>query len=410
MQSDKRKKWGNRAKWLLGVFAVLYLIGRIIEPFGGNSDFSSTLAWFLLLIGIPLGLMYKRLIHMNTAWLVYMSLIFALFATEVLLRFVVKKYSTYSEIQWSRYSSMYDHGGYRETEPEDIKRLHLSLMDPNHIRDYTTVEFDYTKERFNALGLRGKLPQKSNRVLITLGDSFTESFGAPADSTYPFLLEKHLQTWDSSIAVLNAGISGSDPFFDFKRLQSLHAQFNVSTAIFMVNHSDCMDVMTRGGNDRFLVNGLQYRKGLWWEPFYAVSHVFRVFIQSAYGLNHMLMTSKQQEEEEKKAIELIARLFEDQIKPWCNEQDINLKIVLQPLGSEVNYDYVCYSMMQKFLNQTGTDFFDLRDSLQTIPSAELLYWPIDGHFKPIGYATTANFIFNRFFKNRTLHPKKEATL
>lgn len=370
-------------------------------PFKGESTFTVTVIFYGLLFAIPLGLFYYLKIKSKNLLLVIVSILFSLFISEIALRFILKYPVTYSERQWGYYTTMYDSENNKIANSEQKKEVaqnkHLFLLAKNTTRDYQTSEFDYQNEKTNVLGLRGKLPSKSKKSLLTLGDSFTESIGAPTDSSYPFLLQKQLLKINPKLQVINGGVSGSDPFFEFKLLKHLHQQFPIYGVIFMINTSDVNDVMMRGNNGRFLQNGsLMFRKAPFWEPLYAVSYVFRLLIHSM-GYNYTLMTNNEEKTARKEAINSICQLFQKEIIPWAKKENIQVYVVLQPMSMEVKNTKADYSRLNEHLSKMHIKYLNLRQHLKQLKKPEDLYWKSDGHFKSIGYLYVSTCIYQHFF-------------
>lgn len=260
MQFHKSNMFIKVLKYTLIIFFALKILialkipDYLSMPFNGESTFTVTILYYTILFILPFVIFKVLNIKPNYVLLLFASIVFSLFIAETTLRFYFKYPITYSERLSGEYYTMYDTdynkiSSVKNNSEDKIKHLHIA--DANVTRDYEAPEFNYTNEKTNELGLRGKLPSKNKKTIITLGDSFTESFGAPHDSTYPFLLEKHIAQIDTNIEIVNGGSSGSDPFFEFNLLKVLKSRYPVYGAIFMMNQSDINDVMMRGGGGDF---------------------------------------------------------------------------------------------------------------------------------------------------------------
>src|SRR5207253_1377665 len=147
------------------------------------------------------------------------------------------------------------------------------------------------------------------------------------DSSYPVLLENYLRNTDPKIEVFNAGISGNDPFFDFKALQKLSQEFNVHAAVFLVNSTDIEDVLHRGGDERFAPDGtVHYQPTPRWERLYACSYLFRLLIHNFFKFDFCYHTEQEHLQLEQKACQKLHRLFTEQIIPYCRAKNIRLII------------------------------------------------------------------------------------
>jgi hypothetical protein len=391
--------------FLILLAAGLCLWGLLLMPFQGNSTFAVTTAWYLLLVGLPLLLLKYSRLKLNNFWVAFFAVVLTLYVCEATLRYVIKYPVTYSERQWGKYLTFYDNP-YNKTSYQEpnapFAGKHLYTLEANVALNYQTPEYNYTGDTSNYLGLRGSPPLRTTSNLLALGDSYTESMGAPHDSTYPLLLEKYLHQNNNSLQVVNAGVSGSDPFFEFVLLKEIHARCPISSAIFMVNLSDINDVMMRGGHSRFAPDGsLQYHKAPFWEPLYAVSFVFRLIMHSA-GYNYSLMSAKTEQQKRQATIKLIAEHFKTDIIPWCAAHRVNLFIVLQPMLSDMQQPNTEYLALNKHLAPLHPHYFNMADSLATRTNLQQYYWPLDGHFNSRGYHLVAQLIYHRFFQRSTL--------
>lgn len=396
--------WKAIFKVFVSIVLVLFVLGNLWQPFRGSSDFFVTTLCYLLAMGAFVYAAHRFKQKMYGVALAGVSLFGSLYAAEVYLRYVFKYPVTYTERQWGVYSSMYDSpknkGHFIRQFFEPAGSLHLHVMPANHLRNYKTAEFDFTQEYTNSRGLRGALPKAGKKVICTLGDSFTESVGAPTDSTYPKLLGDMIAVHDSSYVVMNGGVSGSDPFFEFMLLKDLKSEYAISDAVFMLNSSDIVDVVSRGGKERFVAGGkLQFRKAPWWEPLYAVSFVFRLMMHNIGGYGYNLMTVEQRSQEERKAIEAIKNHFAEDILPWAKNNNVRVHLVLQPMPASVIKRDAGYEQMHHRLSAIeGIRFLDIQPALHQIPDIQNYYWPVDGHFNAVGYQLTAQLVFDSLLR------------
>jgi len=157
---------------------------------------------------------------------------------------------------------------------------YYNIRQPNDTVRLESGEFSFSRNT-NSLGHSDRewnVEKDSSKVrIITLGDSFTEGDGASADSTYPVQLEAMLNGAGLHVEVMNAGTSGSDPFFCYRNLQDRLLTYSPDIVIQTVSSDDILyDIPLRGGMERFGPNGeLQLAAPPWWEPVVAASYVFR---------------------------------------------------------------------------------------------------------------------------------------
>jgi hypothetical protein len=330
------------------------------------------------------------------------SVLMLFFCAEVFLRYVRRDPITYSEMHGNGYLSMYRTDALdnwyvlRWEGRSDIRTLEWR---PFEVRDNTTLDYSCPDYTCNAKGLRGRLPLPDQRVVLAVGDSFTEGAGTPCDSTYPFLLEKHLHEQDTSWAVVNARVSGNDPFFDWMMVHKLLADYDIEKVVFLINTMDVNDIQMRGGMERFLQSGeLDYPDGPWWVPLYAVSFVSSLFLHGVIQVGRKLMTSEEHVLSMQHAIGLIAELFSGHVIPDAEENGISGHAVLHPLLDETRGQATVYRPLKDALS--GVQWLSFTNCMADIVSntdSETLYWSNDRHFKPIGYARLAQCVYERNF-------------
>lgn len=122
--------------------------------------------------------------------------------------------------------------------------------------------------------------------ILCLGDSFTEGDGAPSDSSWVKELTRKLdENFDTNFLVYNAGVCGSDVYFDNKILENvLYKTFKPDFVIQAINASDVTDIIYRGGQDRFNTDGTTSCKDCpKWEKLYQYSYLFRGLIRTIGG-------------------------------------------------------------------------------------------------------------------------------
>ncbi len=236
------------------------------------------------------------------------------------------------------------------------------------------------------------------KKILTLGDSFTEGIGASSDSTWPRLLEHYLNAnSEDSFIVYNAGISGSDPVYEYHLLRGRLWDINWNAVIFCINGTDIEDCKIRGGLERFKDNGtVTYRKAPAWEPLYACSYLFRFVINNILGHDDLLLTKKESIENEKRAVSDIRQTMQQAHRELVI-RNIPMLVVIHPLKGEQDVNRFHNRNMDTLLHRMR----DLRplnllpyfaDSLGTDKTSEELYWPNDAHFKPEGYRIMAEKI------------------
>lgn len=127
---------------------------------------------------------------------------------------------------------------------------------PNENFSEITPEFNYAR-KFNSLGfpdIDWEKDKKNKIRLLALGDSYTEGYGASADSAYPLLLENSLNAnaGFQKYEILNAGTCGSDPIFNIKNLEDRLLIYKPDIVFQTISSHDILkDFAFRGGLERF---------------------------------------------------------------------------------------------------------------------------------------------------------------
>lgn len=211
------------------------------------------------------GMMRKKIVY-----IVYVSLVI-LVLLELLLR-LFHVNVTYMESIGKPYQS-----GYNQTF-----HSHYFVHQPNSSVELDHHDFSYV-HTYNELGLRDipvdsflKLCAHSYRILV-LGDSYTEGVGAPSDSSWVRILEKKLRQKGHRACCFNAGISGSDPFFQYVLYRDKLHMLDFDMVVLAINTTDVDDYVFRGGMERFQPDGsVRTRQGPWYECLYKYSYVYRL--------------------------------------------------------------------------------------------------------------------------------------
>lgn len=295
---------------------------------------------------------------------------------------------TYSEKSFGVYQSPYAINA----------NSHIYKENPFDTINTTAVEFSYSYI-MNDYGLNDKHnldALNKETTYLYLGDSFTFGAGTPQDSSVPALLTKM-----NSCTFINAGFSGSDPFFEAKLIDSIFQPLGFSKYIIMVNVSDLYDYIFRGGNERFLPNGkLQFNKAPWWEKLHQHSYIIRAFAHGILKMDFSLLSPKETKKRKEKAINEYTKLF----KNLNDNLQSNLIVIVQPyarqyansnqvLNEVMNFNYLLD--LNKSLKFNNIKTINLNDSLsKTINESNYIdySWEIDGHYNSKGYLLLSQII------------------
>jgi hypothetical protein len=202
----------------------------------------------------------------------FFLLCFTLVVFEILLRLAGIN-ATWSENTGHGYISYYG---------KTLKSWY-HVHQPNTEFDQDNRDFKY-HHKVNSLGLRDREDFFSDSTpckVICVGDSYTEGVGAPADSTYPHFLEQKLNDAGYSCQVLNAGVAGSDPFYEYVLVRDKLIQLHPDYVVVDINSTDITDFIFRGGLERFKADGsVVYNKGPWFAGLYHWSYVVRFIMNN----------------------------------------------------------------------------------------------------------------------------------
>ncbi len=326
-------------------------------------------------------------------FLSFTTLVFTLFVIEVVLT-ITGTTKTYLEKMHGQYFSQY--------APQDTSYYHA--WRPNVEHWVIKPEFTYRRPT-NSLGLgddewtiaAGKGPKR----IMALGDSFTEGDGAPYDSSYVAILKTMFTASGDTSYWMNAGVMGSDPFFNYIMLKDKLLKYKPDVVIQTLSTQDLLDDITlRGGMERFRADGkLQFKPAPWWEPIYAVNYVVRLFF-SAAGYNSILQKNEFNEEEKQRFDSMVIALFNDYAE-LCSNNGIKLFVVLRPDKSDLvkgTYYYDFSAILDKLRGDSRVIVIDLlplyKASLAKYnTTADPYFWPLDGHHNSKGYHLMATTMY-----------------
>ncbi|MEM7104603.1 MAG: hypothetical protein AAF502_15810 [Bacteroidota bacterium] len=360
--------------------AILVFIGMVItdlvsegRPSGKQNKLNFRLLWFSILIAFVIG--------------------------ECLLR-SSGAYKTWPEQNLGEYRSQY-----ALSRAADADWYHR--WTPNSDIDDPRPEFNYFKKS-NSLGFLSeefKPDTIENKFrIIGVGDSFTEGVGAPMDSTWVKLMENKLNLDSTSgFYTMNVGISGSDLYYGYVALRDLMLTKNPDLVILAINTSDILDVLIRGGMERFKSDStVAYKKPPWFEVIYKDSHIARGFMKRILKYNEFMFTKNQMKEKEVVALKEIAsgvRLYDKTAK----ENGFQFCVVLHPVAAELIYEgYPIKGLKSHFADSTIPifDIFeDMRYREEDDPPIESIFWPKDLHYNSKGYQKMGNIIADRLLEN-----------
>lgn len=295
----------------------------------------------------------------------------------------------YSEARLGHYNFI-RHGSYKDT---------LHIWPANDIHEIGDgVQFMYPRST-NSLGLSDKEWQKSKPDsifrIIALGDSFTEGDGAPADSTWPILLEQQLLQEGKAVEVFNAGVCGSDPFHELMLLKYRLMDYQPDLVIVTLAMQDLLeDIGVKGGMERF--DPERGRTPKLFEVVYAYSHIARLIYNRILGFSWVLVREKSPSFRRRILEKHIPSIFE-QFSEISG--DLRIVFVLYPhqMQTTEGYNPDFKAALVENSHLSGIPIYDIRSCyLETIEQSgkpvEYFWWKHDGHHNSDGYNMMAHCI------------------
>ncbi|MBL7799974.1 MAG: SGNH/GDSL hydrolase family protein [Chitinophagales bacterium] len=286
----------------------------------------------------------------------------------------------------SRYGSNHE-DYYRTHKPNEV--FYISRPEFNHIRHCNSLGFSDIEWPIQK--------RKNEKRILVLGDSFTEGVGAPFDSNCVSILRQLFAASDTNVSFMNAANAGDDPCVNFVCYRDLLRKYKPDIIVQTLSSNDMhTDLVTKGGLERFKPNGkVQFEKGPWWEPIYALSHVSRLFF-NAVGYNELLIKMPFSVEDKAQLDAKAIALF-DTYSKLAQQENALLMVLLQPDQTAVYNKTFEYSLdtivkhISKFDNVKVASllpfylnfFADKQDSITHY------YWIQDGHHNAKGYTLMA---------------------
>ena len=313
-------------------------------------------------------------------------------AAELTLR-ALCTYCTWTEENQGRYISPYSTN----------KSSHYHLREPNTAKHYPQKEFDY-EIRTNSLGFRDiehpvSKPPGELRIMA-IGDSFTEGWGVSFEQTWLNQLGRRLNTEHvrNRFRMISGGVSGSDPFYGYRILVDKLLVYRPDFVLLVVNHSDIMDVILRGGMERFLPDGTV--KGV--DPpdmpwLYESSHFTRFILFELFDYTHLLIPRAERDRRAQQALEEIMKLVRE-YSALLESHDVEFVLVILPFRGELKRNqYEKLDLLRKFALKHDVEVIDTKPYLheklmEHKNRLEDLYWPSDNHFTELGYRYFARVV------------------
>ena len=318
--------------------------------------------------------------------LVFAATTIAVLGAEAFLRYGTTRLSSYQELNGLGYGSVY----FNYTPGRF--RIHAK----SSVAEYDKTEFSFFRQT-NSLGLSDHEPDPVKGPdefrIVALGDSFTEGVGTTLEGSWPKVVETALREKypGRTINVINAGISGSDPVYEYVLLKERLLALRPDLVLLDINTSDLADIVVRGGEERIAGDG-PLRPGPRWEFIYARSYIVRGVIKDLLGYSWLLIPASRMPAAERQAAETIRSVI-GAFQALCDESGIGFAVIINPMQQHIKsgkyggrFDQLVEDL-HVGLRHPPLDLLETyrRGGVITPRSASRYYFPFDLHHTPDGY-------------------------
>ncbi len=342
----------------------------------------------------------NKAVNYKKGWI--FSIAFTLVLLEVLLRLAGVN-ETFAEQSGKEYFSNYKY--------QEVSKWHVGL-NPDSSGEFSYKEFSFPFTT-NEMGLVEKplsaFTNCSGFKIVTLGDSYTQGIGTAYQNAWPRLLERKINEEIPQTCLFNAGLMGSDPFFEYVLYRDKLSHTNPNLVIFALNATDIDEFIYRGGMERFKADStVSYNSAPWTEPLFHYSFIAREICKTVFDKDEEVLLSE--EEIEVKGNDFVKQNTENfsRLKKTFGDSS-NLLIVIFPgpyecLDPKYRRSPVAYRILKKLsasliAQKVGSiDLYPLlKQELRN--SSETQYgYKHDGHYNPWGYELFASHVFREMKK------------
>ncbi|MEE9166404.1 MAG: SGNH/GDSL hydrolase family protein [Candidatus Neomarinimicrobiota bacterium] len=241
---------------------------------------------------------------------------------------------------------------------------------------------------------------RSKKSWLFIGDSVTMGIGVEADSTYPGIIQDHVD----SINILNPSVIGHDiedyeNVFEYFVLENEN-EFNISrvTIFWSLNdiYSSIEDIDTPGGKVRYIFSDflryLRYHSKLYYflkTVIFDRPKDYYLYDQSFYKADNILF---------KDAIKQI-----NMISKNCRMRDIRFGIVLLPYEYQMRKESEPYRfpqrLMMRSLRESNINVYSILDETYNKDSKELYLYGDGIHFSKVGHKYIARYLVEKMLQD-----------
>ncbi len=330
-------------------------------------------------------------------------IIFSIIIADIGIRILTKKYRSYSEQNYGIfYISPFTNGfdllknNYFGTKNDNIL---THIQNSNYT--FRTNDFSYI-HKYNSLGIRDVEPSILNpnsELILTFGDSYTEGVGTNQDSTWQKFLRKRLNDSSQNYEVINAGISGHDPSMSFLLYKNLYKIYDADIVILSISENDISDFICRNKTDFY--NPRYFKKQPLLYYFYSWSYITRAVVLNLYEHPELCINNKTYYDLQDAAYKKLECEI-DKFHKFSSKNSCKLIVFVFPDSYSFENKKYTSDKFCNFVNEIKSDdrfttidfldYFSTKNNSMNY-SAEDLYWPTDGHMKPLGYQKWSEIIY-----------------
>jgi lysophospholipase L1-like esterase len=218
-----------------------------------------------------------------------------------------------------------------------------------------------------------------------------------------------------SITAINAGVSGSDVFYEYMLLKERLLAYEPDLVIVTINNTDLHDIMVRGDMDRFQSDGSTSFKesAPKWEWLYGISFILRHIMRDVLQYDDWFMNPKQAAQGRREARGQIIEAV-DSFADLSQTNDFDLLIVAHPFEWELvggRYRSEFRNLVVLLKEDRRIAFVDLLDYFRTSEiitseNAPQFFWSLDGHHNGKGYQAMGEAIAETLLERRFLDPAR----
>ena len=214
------------------------------------------------------------------------------------------------------------------------------------------------------------------------------------------------------ITIINGGVAASDPFYSYKLLTDRLIKYEPDIVMLAINATDIVDVIGRGGLERFLPDGtVKYMDPPISIYFFKHSHVVRAIMLRLLNYNWYGLGKKDDAVKSVKALKKIEEII-CKYEAFLNYRNIKFVTIVHPLYKETLRTEMRTDLTElvSSLIKKNIEVYDLRKYIRgKIPpikeEVDKYFWPVDTHMNLNGYKLFAEgveeyLLASEWFLNR----------